>query len=209
MAFFTITSVTDCHRYEAFLKHEIFRLAGMNDSGFNLPHSVNLRLSARGYKGRKPLALAGRIPNGWGYRGSTGAITSTADLVKWIRALVGGKVLSSRSLGELFHDKKVEDDYGYALGWEVERDSSGQIVKIDHGGSTIGFQSYLSYFPREKVLLVSLSNQEDAGWVYYHIDQVLTGKVRRDQLDALIRRSRESQLRHNDIPTFGQIRRFF
>jgi CubicO group peptidase (beta-lactamase class C family) len=58
----------------------------------------------------------------WGYRGAGGVVCSTADLLKWDRALRDSRVLSPEALALYYTPPGgVDDGMGYAMGWQVFR----------------------------------------------------------------------------------------
>jgi tetratricopeptide (TPR) repeat protein len=86
---------------------------------------------------------------------AAGSLYSTAeDLLLWERSLDTEKLVSRKSLDELF--TPVLSDYGY--GWHVGEKFGRKI--LDHGGSIRGFSSYLLRFPAEQLTVIVLSNSE-------------------------------------------------
>ena len=84
---------------------------------------------------------------------SAGALYSTTeDLLRWQQGLFGGKILSPKSLAKM--TTPFKDDY--ACGVSV-RTVSGHKV-IDHGGGIEGFNTYLAYYPEDKLEVVVLGN---------------------------------------------------
>ncbi|MDB5130708.1 MAG: hypothetical protein JWR02_457 [Mucilaginibacter sp.] len=84
--------------------------------------------------------------------GGAGALVSTpTDLVKFIEALFGGKLVSQKSLDQM---KTMRDNYGMAM-FVIpfyERKSYG------HNGGIDGFTSMLGYFPDDKLAIAYISN---------------------------------------------------
>jgi CubicO group peptidase (beta-lactamase class C family) len=86
---------------------------------------------------------------------SAGAMISTVDdLYRWNTALFKGKVLSKTSF-DLMTTPYLEY-YGYGL----EIDSLDSHFRIAHTGRISGFTSYLSYYPKTDVTVVTLSNDD-------------------------------------------------
>jgi len=91
---------------------------------------------------------------------SAGSLCSTAgDMVTWLHALHGGRVLSERSYLEMTSPSSLKDGtplrYGLALA--VGRDPGGAMV-IEHGGAIGGFVAQASWYPDEELAVVVLIN---------------------------------------------------
>jgi CubicO group peptidase (beta-lactamase class C family) len=137
-------------KYEEYLRQNVMGRAGMSDSGYDLNATV-MRHRASGYTpARDGLMNAPyvdmTVPSGAGALYST-----TEDLLRWEQALFGGKVLSPESLLKM--TTQVRNNYGYGL---MLRE--GPHRTIGHGGSINGFNTQLTYFPDDKVVVVVLGN---------------------------------------------------
>ena len=137
--------------YQAFLQQNIFAPLKMSHSGYDsntaiIPHR------ASGY------TPGPDGPQNAGYTDMTvpyaaGALYSTTrDLRLWEDALFGGKLLSASSL------KKMTTPFlnSYAFGLAVGQ--AGGHPVISHGGGINGFNTYLAYYPDEKMTVVVLGN---------------------------------------------------
>lgn len=144
--------------YEEYLESQFFAPLGMTRSMYcNWSELVPRR--ARGHG----------IQNGQVYRGPTnihtwsfgagGVCSTAADLVTWLRALHGGRVLSAASYAEMTTPSRLPNGmtlrYGYGVG--VERDPEGRVV-INHGGISAGFRSEALWYPETKTAIVILMN---------------------------------------------------
>ncbi|ENO83572.1 beta-lactamase [Thauera linaloolentis 47Lol = DSM 12138] len=139
-------------RYGDFVRDRIFEPLGMQDSGYDSNTAIIERRAA-GYERRRdqPLANAGFVHMSTPH--AAGALYSTAeDLLRWAQGLFGGTLLSAESL------KKMTTPYkgGYALGLEVKQVDGHEV--IEHDGAIDGFDSFLSYYPAQKVVVIVLSN---------------------------------------------------
>jgi len=93
---------------------------------------------------------------------AAGAICSTAgDMVTWLRALHGGKVLSSKSYAELITPAKLNDGTSlrYGMGTTVAEDSHG-LRFIGHNGGGFGFSAEARWYPDAQLAVVVLTNSE-------------------------------------------------
>jgi len=84
--------------------------------------------------------------------GGAGAIVSTpTDLVKFIEALFGGKLVSQGSLDKM---QTIRENYGMAMLTIPFNDKTS----YGHGGSIDSFLSMVSYFPEDKMAVAYISN---------------------------------------------------
>jgi hypothetical protein len=91
---------------------------------------------------------------------SAGSICSTAgDLITWLEALHGGKVLTPKSYTEMTSPSKLNDGtpIRYGMGIAVGSNARG-IREIGHGGGIDGFVSQASWYPDGKLAIVVLMN---------------------------------------------------
>lgn len=82
-----------------------------------------------------------------------GNINSTVyDLNKWMDAFVKGKVVSENSVNEMTFGRMQDSlEYGYGLLYGG--------TKIFHSGSTVGYNSYITYDYDTKLTIIVLSNK--------------------------------------------------
>jgi hypothetical protein len=91
---------------------------------------------------------------------SAGSLCSTAgDLVTWLRALHGGRVLSPASYAELITPSQLNDGtpLRYGMGLQVGPDVRG-LTYIGHGGAIGGFLAEAGWYPDEQMAVVVLMN---------------------------------------------------
>jgi CubicO group peptidase (beta-lactamase class C family) len=120
---------------------------------------ANVARRAHGY-GMQPgmIRRAPMVSYTWVF--APGAICSTAgDLVTWLQALHGGKVLSAKSYAEMTTQSRLEDGTAlqYGLGIKVGEDYRG-LKYIGHGGTAPGFRSDATWYPEAKMAVVVLMN---------------------------------------------------
>ena len=80
---------------------------------------------------------------------AAGAICSTAeDLITWLKALHGGKVLTPKSYAEMMTPATLNDGtrLRYSMGLFVGEDSHG-LEFIGHDGGGFGFSSQTRWYP--------------------------------------------------------------
>ena len=137
--------------YEKFVRENIFGPLGMKDSGYD-SNSAIIPRRASGYGPGKDGPMNAEFIH-MSIPFSAGALYSTTeDLLRWQRGLFGGKLLSAASLAKM--TTPFKDDYACGVG---VRTVNGRRV-IDHGGGIEGFNTFLAYYPDDKLTVVALSN---------------------------------------------------
>lgn len=144
--------------YEEFVETELFAKLGMTRSSYCSNSEVVPR-RAHGYQlSGRVLVRAPYLDHTWPY--AAGSLCSTVgDLVTWLRALHGGKVLPPASYQEMITPGRLNDgtQVRYAMGLAVTPDPMGHKM-IAHGGGIFGFVSDTRYYPDEDLLTVMLVN---------------------------------------------------
>lgn len=147
--------------YEDFLRDEIFRPLGLDESWYldNAPIVPN---RAEGYEVRdgrvvndEPLSM--RLPFS---AGSLGA--SVHDLLAWRRALSGGRVITAASLAQMTTPGRLNDGKPLTYGFGLSIGAMQGHRKISHGGGINGFRAQLSWYPDDDLTVVVLANTGSA-----------------------------------------------
>ena len=137
--------------YEKFVTDNIFTPLGMKDSGYDSNKTVIARRAA----GYMP-SPAGPVNAGFVHMSvphAAGALYSTTgDLLRWEQGLFGGKVITPASLAKMTTPFKGD----YALGLVVQTASGRKVVQ--HGGGIDGFNTFLAYYPDDKLTVAVLAN---------------------------------------------------
>ena len=144
--------------YEDYVEKKLFAPLGMTrsmycNSGENVERRANGYMVRNGEVRRAPTNV-----HTWPF--SAGSICSTAgDLVTWLKALHGGKVLSPKSYAEMITPAKLNDGtvLRYGMGLAVGKDSRG-LNFIGHGGGIAGFVSEAVWYPDAQAAVVVLMN---------------------------------------------------
>ena len=158
-------------KYADFVEGNIFTPLGMKDSGYD----SNSAIIAHRASGYSP-APNGTINSGYidmSIPFSAGALYSTTeDLMRWEEGLFGGKVLSAPELQKM--TTPFKSDYAFGLG--VREDHGHKL--IDHGGGIEGFNTYVSYYPNEKLAVIVLANLNGAapGEIGHNLAAVVHGE---------------------------------
>ena len=148
-----IVEIAAGERYEDFLHREVFRPAGLDATGYRLP-DWSERVVAHWYAAdsdnRTPLEKPFPL---WNLIGNGEMLSTTEDMFRWHRALLGDRMLSSESRRKLF--TPYAGDYAY--GWKVGRGEHGRVV--EHGGaSSYGCSCALKRFLDKDVVVVLFCN---------------------------------------------------
>src|ERR1044072_6441251 len=141
--------------YAAFLKENIFTPLNMKDSGYD-DNSKLLKHRAIGYIKQPGQLINARymdMTNAY----AAGALYSTAeDLLLWNQALDTEKLVSKKSLDEIFTPGKGGVGYGCFINRELNR------LLIMQGGLNSGFAAAILRYPEEKACIILLNNFENA-----------------------------------------------
>jgi CubicO group peptidase (beta-lactamase class C family) len=137
--------------YAAFLARHIFEPLGMEETSLDNGIDLIPRYATSYDLASSSLINASYEDPGWTF-GAGSVVTTTHDLLRWERGLMGGKVLSPATLQRMLTPYK--NRYGYGV---VHNPFLGYSV-ITHNGLFRGFSSTLSYFPDDKLTVIVLNN---------------------------------------------------
>jgi CubicO group peptidase (beta-lactamase class C family) len=90
----------------------------------------------------------------WNYIGNGGILSTTEDMHKWYKALLGGEVLSPEVKKKMF--TPFLNDYGY--GWDVLEREMGILIQHD-GGSMLGCSAEIRRYIDAEVVTILFCNQ--------------------------------------------------
>lgn len=146
--------------YHDFLRENIFQPLGMTATALD-DNSSLVKNRASGY-----------FDAGDGFRNAAfvhmsrpfaaGALRSnTEDLLRFEQALDGEKLISRRSLAEMYTPhKEIFPGVGYALGWGIGEQVGRRAIL--HAGHIEGFANFMIRFPAERVSIIVLNNNRRA-----------------------------------------------
>jgi CubicO group peptidase (beta-lactamase class C family) len=142
--------------YPSFMKEAIFTPLDMRDTGYDNATAI-IKHRASGYTRRLGIVLTNCDYIDMSIPHAAGALYSTVlDLLKWDQALYSEKLVPRKSLEAMFTPHK--DNYGY--GWIIDKKFGS--ARYSHGGGIMGFVTTIERYPDEKLLVVALSNLENA-----------------------------------------------
>jgi D-alanyl-D-alanine carboxypeptidase len=100
-------------------------------------------------------------PSMFGAAGGNALVTSVSDLVRFMNALLAGRLFQhSETLNAMLDFKPATEEpgqIGYGLGL-LQRALPGGIETIDHLGGAIGYRAYVARLPRQQVTLATAMN---------------------------------------------------
>jgi CubicO group peptidase (beta-lactamase class C family) len=165
--------------WDDFVGKRIFRPLGMADSGCTIPEYVAAQEYAFSYEKRTEGFIPRSFPRPeeklmYGARASGSINTTAADMVKWVAENLRAHQADARTtfpadlLREMHTPQipvpqppRAEADIlspAYGLGWMT--DIYRKEWRVQHGGSTLGFNSFVAFFPKDGVGLVVLINAD-------------------------------------------------
>jgi len=143
--------------YADFVQQNVFTPLGMKDSGYD-SNSAIIERRAAGYAPGKngPPENAGFV--NMSIPLSAGALYSTTeDLLRWEQGLFGGKLLSPASLAKM--TTPFKQDYAFGLGVSMQDGHKA----ITHDGGIQGFNTSMTYYPDDKLVVAVLANLNGPG----------------------------------------------
>ncbi|MEP6509124.1 MAG: serine hydrolase domain-containing protein [Gemmatimonadales bacterium] len=163
--------------FDRFIQDSLFTRAGMSRSGIwgNEKDDAGIAPLAdprRGTKMSPSIFREGHGVSNWGYRGPTGAYSTTRDVYRWIQALRRGEIIDETEKRELLgrhvlvnRDALGESYTGYGWGVRVE---GGHDVSYGHAGNEdwLGHNAIIRFAP-DGLVVVVLSNagdKDNTGW---------------------------------------------
>lgn len=144
--------------YEEAAEEYIFDPLNMNSSGYDHPATI-LEYRASGYS--KDIDFKNAVHFEMDTPHAAGALYSTVeDLFKWDNSLYATKLVSSTTIDSIFKQHiMLDSEWGYGYGWYV-----GKLFNRNtsfHMGSISGFRSQINRYPKDSILVVSLSNSQN------------------------------------------------
>lgn len=141
--------------YREFLSENIFVPLGMKSSNYN-EHPSLVPNRATGYYWELDSFISAPNENLAISFASSGIYTTIEDLLRWDQALYGEKLVSRKSLDEIF--TPFLEDHGY--GWIINKKFDRKM--ISHAGRHNGFKAYIARFPAERVTVLVQGNSDRA-----------------------------------------------
>jgi CubicO group peptidase (beta-lactamase class C family) len=141
--------------YTKYVAEHIFEPLGMRDSGYDSAIAT-IPLCASGYRrdgARNTLVNA--TCSDKSISDSAGGLYSTVeDLYRWVCALHDGKLVSKKSLNQMFTPYRD----GYGFGWKILKEFQRKVYA--YAGRINGFSTSIRRYPDDNVCVIVLSNLE-------------------------------------------------
>ncbi|MEW6411961.1 MAG: serine hydrolase domain-containing protein [Candidatus Zixiibacteriota bacterium] len=139
--------------YEEFLHEYLFKPSGMNFTGYRIPDYTG-KIVAHWYNGDidNGIPLDKDYPY-WNYIGNGGILSTTADMLRWHRVLMGDEILSAEAKQKMY--TPFLNDYAY--GWDVLDTERGMLIQHD-GGSMLGCAADFKRFVDSNIVIMLFSN---------------------------------------------------
>jgi CubicO group peptidase (beta-lactamase class C family) len=154
--------------YAKYLAEHIFEPLGMRDTGCDsATRIIPLRASGYTWDG-DTLVNAPYMDMSIPY--SAGGLYSTVgDLYRWDRALYSEKLVSKKSLNQMFTPYRD----GYGFGWKILKEFQRKVFA--HAGKINGFSTAIRRYPDDDACVIVLSNLEsvDAEKVAHDLGAIL------------------------------------
>ena len=145
-----------------FVEERIFARLGMTSSVVLDDRGPKLAKRAYGYRiDGDGFALNDDDPLNY-IIGSGGVYSSVEDLYRWDQALYGEQLVSKASLAEAFSPVRLNsgEEYPYGFGWGFDEHLGRR--RIAHGGSWVGFQTYIGRYVDDHFSVIVLANLAEA-----------------------------------------------
>ena len=146
--------------YADYVEKKIFEPLGMTRSMYcTSAEKVARRASGYGMRSGRPILVPPIVYTG--AQGSGGICSTAEDVIAWLKALHGGKLLTPKSYAEMIKPAMLNDGtrLRYSMGLVVGEDANGSRF-IGHGGGGFGFSSVTRWYPEAKLAVVVLTNSE-------------------------------------------------
>lgn len=140
--------------YQDFLRENIFGPLRMANSGYDGTIVLDDRAAGYAYDPQSKSDVNAAYMD-MSIPFSAGALYSTVeDLLLWDQALYTDRLVSRKSIGEIFTPFKSN----YAYGWGVTKQFNRRV--FSHSGGIYGFASHIARYPDDRTTVIVLTNHE-------------------------------------------------
>ena len=150
--------------YETFLNENLFKPAGMAQTGYMIPDWNKSDLAtgyARNVMPRGPMVNLykedGKVS--WHIKGNGGINSTQEDMYKWFKALRANTILTKlqfKTYTTAYIGPK-SGTVGYGYGWGIKT-TKRQTKRMSHNGSNGAYDHSLIYYPEEDILIIYACN---------------------------------------------------
>lgn len=147
--------------YEAFLNKQLFKPAGLTQTGYVLPDwkSANVATGYRGERNWGKINEKNWASDGpyWHLRANGGILSTVEELYKWHQALLGDKILSKEAKAK-YYGRHIEEGEGsnsyYGYGWAIFSTPRQTTLIAHNGGNGIYFCDFLRYIDEDLTVIL-------------------------------------------------------
>lgn len=159
----SVVEAASGREYEAFVRKELLKPAGMDHTGYLLPDFKELPMARKKEEKRKEEDFYQQYkalePHLWHLKGSSGLLSNAEDLFRWEHSLlIRGKLLPLEVREKLWIRQASLPEIAQAYGWGLSQSSDDTPILL-HESHEKGFSCQLFYLPQERISLVILANQ--------------------------------------------------
>ncbi|MEM9898629.1 MAG: serine hydrolase domain-containing protein [Pseudomonadota bacterium] len=167
-----IIEVVDGVSFETAISTRIFSRLGMTDS--YVGRRSNNITPVIGHRYWLTKVVPTRFIAGREVVGQGGVVTSARDLATFMIEFIadGGDLVSRESARLMTTPYSLEEDYGYALGWETKGLDNDKLVF--HSGANVGFSAFAGFSPSRQTGFVVLTNA-NFGFVTGNVESLTRG----------------------------------
>ncbi|MEJ8569264.1 serine hydrolase domain-containing protein [Elongatibacter sediminis] len=168
-----IIEIVSGQTWEEFLQERIFRPVGMTSTHY-AGHDRIIPMSVTGYTEHEEEWKRARYTSFTRGFGMGALFSNVDDLYAWYEALLSGRLVSTETLAAMLTPYPLTGGghSRHGLGFVVTFANGHKLV--GHGGSHIGWSTFLMFVPDEKIFITVLTNSSSDN-----------GRARRDALDIL------------------------
>jgi len=147
--------------YANYLQHDLFKPLGLTQTSY-CPSRPNDPTFADGYAAGAGSAKPAEFLDMTHPHGAGALCSTVRDLVKWQRALMGGRVVNAQSYALMTTPDTLNNGRPLTYGFGLSAGKLGTHRQIGHNGGINGFTTASFYYPDDSVNVVVFSNA-DAG----------------------------------------------
>ncbi|MFD2561442.1 serine hydrolase domain-containing protein [Aquimarina rubra] len=148
--------------YEAYLYENLWKPAGMYQTGYQIPSFGHIAVGYRGDQkwGRTTERAWADDGPYWHLRANGGVLSTVQDMYKWHKALLGDKILNVDAKAKLY-GKHIEEGEGagsyYGYGWAIFPTPRNTELIAHNGGNGIFFADFWRYL-EEDITIMMMTN---------------------------------------------------
>lgn len=156
-----VEKITDMP-YGDFVQANIFQPLEMNSTFVYRyeqdPIAENQLVGYRLYKGRWHAAIGGTVNDR--IVGDKNVYSTTEDMLKWIQGLNSGKIISEKTLSEMYSrgETKYKRKVPYGFGFRIKENEGEKIIY--HNGKWNGFSTSLMQYPEDELVVITLEHSK-------------------------------------------------